>query len=89
MGFWFTQVFVALDQLLNAVLGGWADETLSSRAWRTGNKGRLAGRIAQPVIDTIFFWQEDHCWSAFVAERYQRQSPPEARSTDQYREPRQ
>ncbi len=28
------QVAIAIDQLLNALLGGWADETLSARMWR-------------------------------------------------------
>ena len=28
------QILIAVDQLANAVIGGWADETLSSRAWR-------------------------------------------------------
>lgn len=34
------QVLIAFDQLINALLGGWADETLSSRAWRHYVKGR-------------------------------------------------
>lgn len=28
------QVMVAVDQLVNTLLGGWADETLSARAYR-------------------------------------------------------
>ena len=27
-------LLVACDQLVNAVMGGWPDETLSSRCWR-------------------------------------------------------
>lgn len=27
-------LLVACDQLMNAVIGGWPDETLSSRCWR-------------------------------------------------------
>lgn len=27
-------VLIALDQLANALIGGWPDESLSSRAWR-------------------------------------------------------
>ena len=27
-------VLIAVDQLVNALLAGWPDETLSSRAWR-------------------------------------------------------
>lgn len=32
------QTAIAIDQLLNALLGGFADETLSARAWREGQK---------------------------------------------------
>ena len=28
------QILVAFDQLINTCIGGYADETLSSRAWR-------------------------------------------------------
>ena len=35
---WGKQVLVALDQLVNALFGGWADETLSSRCWRKRDK---------------------------------------------------
>ena len=27
------RILIALDQLVNALLGGWPDETLSSRCW--------------------------------------------------------
>ena len=47
-------VLCALDQLLNAILGGSPDETLSSRA------GKHYPRLAK-VINLIFFWQDNHC----------------------------
>ena len=28
------KIAVALDQLINALLGGWPDESLSARSWR-------------------------------------------------------
>jgi len=28
------QIAIAIDQFLNALLGDWADETLSARMWR-------------------------------------------------------
>ena len=31
---WFYHVIIAIDQLFNAITGGAADETLSSRAYR-------------------------------------------------------
>lgn len=75
------QVLIALDQLVNALLGGWADETLSSRAWRTEQKGRLWGRMMRPVIDAVLFFDPQHCHSSFRAEREGRQHPPEMRKT--------
>ena len=37
------QIAVAFDQLVNTLLGGWADETLSARAWRHKLDGRGHG----------------------------------------------
>ena len=44
-------------------------------------KGRPWGRITRPVIDTLFFWRDNHCRSAFESERAMRGLPPEMRST--------
>jgi hypothetical protein len=71
------QILVAVDQLGNAMLGGWADETLSSRAYRQRHKTRWT--IAMNVIDTIFFWQDSHCYLAYLAEVERRQTFPEDR----------
>lgn len=43
------QIAVAFDQLVNTLLGGWADETLSARAWRH----KLDGSIIIEVILTM------------------------------------
>ena len=64
------QILVALDQLLNALLGGWCDETLSSRAWREG---------WHKPIDLLFWWDTDHCFESYISERLRLQLPPEAR----------
>lgn len=68
-------LFVAVDQLLNTVLLGSPDETLSSRAYRADRDGRVFGRIFRPPIDVLFFWQDRHCYSAYVAELQRRQYP--------------
>lgn len=65
------QILIAVDQLLNTLLGGWADETLSARAWRGG---------WHRPIDTIFFWQRQHCYNSYLSERNRAQMPPEYRS---------
>jgi hypothetical protein len=66
------QLLIALDQLANTLLGGWADETLSSRAYR---RGWAAARW----IDALFFWETEHCAASYRAERQRLQLPPEFR----------
>lgn len=68
------QVAIALDQLVNALIGGWADETLSSRAWRQRDQ-RLWG-IVRVVIDAMFFWQHGHCRDAWLYEQTRGHLPP-------------
>ena len=76
MTYW-KKVLVALDQFVNAVLAGWPDETMSSRAWRWEQDGvRVWPRR---VIDRIFFWEEQHCFQSYQSEREGRQLPPELR----------
>ena len=67
------QVLIAIDQLLNAILFGYADETLSSRAYRADRDGKVFGKVFRPVIDTIFFWQDRHCYQSYLAEVQRRQ----------------
>lgn len=66
------QIAIAFDQLLNALLGGMADETLSARAHRTGSAW-------EPLIDALFFWQTDHCFESYLSEKERKQLPPEYR----------
>ncbi len=73
------QLVIALDQLANVLLLGWADETLSARAWRTEQNGRLFGKLFRPCIDLLFFWQREHCFQAFIEERRRLQVPPSYR----------
>ena len=70
------QVLVAIDQLLNTLIGGFADETLSSRAHRRRLRGK--GGVAW-VIDHIFFWQDEHCKTAYESELERAQLPVEFR----------
>ena len=77
------QILVAVDQTGNAVLGGYADETISSRCWRLSGSSR-AWSIARRVIDALarLFGQRDHCFDAYVSEQLRRQFPPELRRLD-------
>lgn len=67
---WLLQVLIAIDQLVNALCGGWADETLSAHAFRAGWTWR------RRAINALFFWQSDHCRSSYEAEVERRQLPP-------------
>lgn len=67
---WFAKyllrVAIALDQLVNAILGGYPNETLSGRAWRKGIIQEIHGWIfVQQIIDLIFFLQPNHCQGVF------------------------
>lgn len=63
-------LMIALDQFLFCVFTlGYSnpDETLSSAAWRWEQSGKWGGFL-RPVIDTIFFFQKNHCRKAWEAE---------------------
>jgi len=60
---WGHEVFCALDQVVNAVLGGYADETISARSFRLGSKAMARGawdqwRITWAIADWLFLWQD-------------------------------
>lgn len=77
------QFLLAVDQLLNTLLflfantRNWADESLSSRSWRHYVKGDRKWPCI--LIDHIFFWQENHCKTAYESELLQKQLPPACR----------
>lgn len=66
------QVLIALDQLLNALAGGMSDETLSARAHRQRLKGNP---FFANAIDTVLFFDRDHCKEAYLSEVNRKQLP--------------
>lgn len=66
------QTLIALDQLLNTLLGGMADETLSARAYRQKLKGNP---MPARIIDAVMFFDSDHCFSSYLSERQRKQLP--------------
>lgn len=72
------QILIAFDQLLNALFFGYADETLSARAYRMSTTSRK-WEIAEKVINGIFFWQDNHCFESWESEMERRQLPVEYR----------
>lgn len=82
MIFYFWQLMLALDQLANVLLGGWADETLSSRAYRVSRKtSSWRWKIASTCINGLFF-NRNHCYDAFESERNSTQLPHEFRTKE-------
>lgn len=75
---WLLQSLIAFDQLVNALLGGWADETLSSRTYRLSYKG-LPWSLMRALIDLVFFWDPDHCRASYESEQERRHLPPQLR----------
>jgi hypothetical protein len=67
------EVAVAFDQLCNAVLGGYASETISSRCWRL--RGYHPYSVMRPAIDRLFFWQPNHCRASYEAQVARRNMP--------------
>ena len=76
---WVKQVSIAIDQTLNALFCGWADETLSSRCWR--NRNRPGWKQARHIVDVVakLLGDANHCESSYRSERLRLQSPPELR----------
>ena len=77
---------IAVDQLAYVLLtlgAGSPDETLSAAAWRWEQSGKLAGRVLRPLIDALFWFDPDHCRTAFESERDGRHLPPEYREVKQ------
>lgn len=72
-------MLIAVDQMVNTTLGGWPDETLSSRAYRWAVDG-----VTWPMrcIDAVArcFGDKDHCERSFDSERLRMQAPPECRT---------
>lgn len=75
---YFLGLAIAFDQLLNAIFGGWADETFSSRVYRNSNMS-LYWATLRRCIDTLFFWQKQHCYKSYQAEIKRESLPPEMR----------
>lgn len=76
-GQYIKNVLIAIDQLFNAVIGGYCDETLSSRAWRWEQDGTRSW--PRKLIDALFFMEKEHCRQSYISEREGRQLPPELR----------
>ena len=85
---WGVQVFIALDQLANALIPpldgtvSYADETLSARCYRAHRDGKILGKWFMPPIDLVFgLWQgPNHCRNAYIKEFERKNYPEEYRA---------
>lgn len=77
------QLLVCIDQLINVLIGllfnnkAWADETMSACAYRYEIENNRTW--ARKLIDTLFFFQHEHCKTSYESEVHQRQMPPSTR----------
>lgn len=76
-GQYLKNLLIAIDQLANAALGNYCDETLSSRCYRMDRDGKRSW--PRKVVDTLFFWEKEHCYESYMSERERAQLPPEFR----------
>lgn len=62
------QVLIAIDQLLNTLMGGVADETISSRCYRL--RHHWFWFAFGFIVDTLFLClgQRDHCRESYIYE---------------------
>ena len=72
----FKQILLAFDQLLNTILGGWADESFSARCYRHRYQN---GWYAMMLVVNALFCNHEHCKQAYQSEKKRTQAPVEYR----------
>lgn len=63
---YFCNLFIAVDQFFNALFGGSCEETISAVMWRWHADGKR--HWPYYVVNCLFFWQDDHCYQAYLSE---------------------
>lgn len=78
-GYW-VNVLIGADQWVNAIFGGYPDETLSSRCGRLGY--RHPYKFWKVIIDAMFypFQGPNHCENAYRKEMTRYHFPPSMRN---------
>lgn len=62
---WAEKVLIALDAGVNRVLGGYADMTISARAYTGRADGKRGWKLLADALDRI---QPNHCYNALVSD---------------------
>lgn len=81
---WCYHVIIAIDQLFNALTGGAADETFSSRCYRgaiLAKEPKKRWRFWFRLVNTLF-WDTEHCKTAYESEVKRKQYPPDFTQID-------
>lgn len=55
------KILISIDQFANVLLGGDEDHTISGRVGYAAIQGKRWALIMEKIINTLFFFQEDHC----------------------------
>lgn len=80
-GQYLKNLLTAIDQLANAIIGNYCDETLSSASYRASRDG--VRHWPRRLIDALFFWDRKgsvrHCELSYNSEQLRLQCPPELR----------
>lgn len=66
------RVLIGIDQLINCLLGGMPDETISAKSWRMRERS-LFWYYLRIMIDGIFWFSKNHCYESWVSEEYRKQ----------------
>lgn len=81
---YFLGVLIGFDQWVNSILGGYVDETISSRAHRCNDEKLWA--VAEKVIDTLFFFDKQgnikHCELSYYGELAGEHFPREGKRSE-------
>ena len=77
------QLAISIDQDFNVIVStfykekGFADITLSANAYRWDKLGIRS--TPRKIIDALFFWQKNHCYSAYLSEIERKHMPEDSR----------
>jgi hypothetical protein len=64
-----SRVLGALSQLVNTLIGGHPNESISARCHRQGViVGHKGWRRARKIVNWLFFWEADHCYTAYLTD---------------------
>lgn len=55
------QVLISIDQFINTLLGGWADETISARSFRLRERS-LRWYYFEKLVNTLFIFEDLWWW---------------------------